>query len=128
MKKIFILIFAVILNADMLNIDDFSAEVFSKATNRPVSINLSAIFEGRYVEEESYKIVDALNVVIGSFFWEDLLTSAGKLKFKETLKSYILKKYGLDIDNIYIQKLYATPDIKKIVEALKREGMCIIRK
>ena len=128
MKKLLIFLLVCFLNADMLNVDDFSAEVFSKSANRPVSINLSAIFEGRYVEEVSYKIVDALNVVIGSFYWEDLLTSAGKLKLKETLKSYILKKYSIDIDNIYIQKLYATPDIKKIVEALKKEGMCIIQK
>ncbi len=129
MKKIVVLLFALaLLSADMLNIDDFSVEVFSKVTNKPVSINMDLIFEGRYVEDESYKVVDALNVVVGSFYWEDLITSAGKEKFKETLKAYTSKKYSIDIDDIYIQKIYSEPDIKKIVKALKKEGMCIIEK
>ena len=43
-----------------------------------MKIIIDLMIEGRYVEEESFKVVDALNVVIGSFFAEDLLTSKGK--------------------------------------------------
>ena len=127
MKKILIiLLFAVLsLSAQMLNVDDFSAEVFSRVTKKPVTIDLSMMFEGRYVEEESYKIIDALNIVIGSFYLEDLITSQGKQKLKEAIKSYTTSKYSIDIDNIYIQSLKSQPNTQEIIDALKKEGMCV---
>jgi len=127
MKKIIFILLVVVasLSAQMLNIDDFSSEVFSKVTKKPVTINLKMMVEGRYVEDESYKIIDALNIVIGSFYLEDLLTSQGKIKLKETLKSYTTNKYSVDIDNIYIQKLQTKPNTQEIIDALKKEGMCV---
>ena len=127
MKKIIFILLVVVasLSAQMLNIDDFSSEVFSKVTKKPVTINLNMMVEGRYVEDESYKIIDALNIVIGSFYLEDLLTSQGKIKLKETLKSYTTNKYSVDIDNIYIQKLQTKPNTQEIIDALKKEGMCV---
>ena len=127
MKKIMIisLLTALSLFAQMLNVDNFSAEVFSRVTKKPVTINLNMMFEGRYVEEESYKIIDALNIVIGSFYLEDLITSQGKEKLKETIKSYTTSKYSIDIDNIYIQKLQSQPNTQEIIDALKKEGMCV---
>ncbi len=127
MKKIIFILLVVIagLSAQMLNIDDFSSEVFSKITKKPVTVNLKMMVEGRYVEDESYKIIDALNIVIGSFYLEDLLTSQGKIKLKETLKSYTANKYSIDIDNIYIQKLQSQPNTQEIIDALKKEGMCV---
>ena len=127
MKKIIFILLLVVasLYAQMLNIDDFSSEVFSKVTKKPVTINLKMMIEGRYVEDESYKIIDALNIVIGSFYLEDLLTSQGKIKLKKTLKSYTTNKYSVDIDNIYIQKLQTQPNTQEIIDALKKEGMCV---
>jgi len=127
MKKIvFSLLFVSIgLYAQMLNIDNFSSVVFSRASNKPVTISLSLMIDGRYVEDESYKIIDALNIVIGSFYWEDLITSQGKVNFKKALKAYSTKKYSIDIDNIYIQKIKSQPNTQEIIDALKKEGMCI---
>lgn len=127
MKKIIFILLLVVagLSAQMLNIDDFSTEVFSKVTKKPVTVNLKMMVEGRYVEDESYKIIDSLNIVIGSFYLEDLLTSQGKIKLKETLKSYATHKYSVDIDNIYIQKLETQPNTQEIIDAFKKEGMCI---
>ena len=125
-KIVFSLLFVGIgLFAQMLNIDDFSSVVFSRATNKPVTVNLNLMVEGRYVEDESYKIIDALNIVIGSFYWEDLVTSQGKVNLKKALKAYTTKKYSIDIDNIYIQKIKSLPNTQEIIDALKREGMCI---
>ena len=95
MKRVFfVLVFtAMSLFAQMLSVDNFSAEVFSSVTKKPVTISLKMMFEGRYVEEESYKIIDALNIVIGSFYLEDLITSQGKQKLKEAIKSYTTNKY-----------------------------------
>ncbi len=119
------LVMAISLSAQMLNIDDFSSEVFSRVSKKPATINLNLMVEGRYVEDESYKIVDALNIVIGSFYLEDLITSQGKQKLKEAIKAYTLSKYSIDIDNIYIQKMQSMPNTQEIIDALKKEGMCI---
>ena len=110
MKKIIFVLLLVIasLSAQMLNIDDFSSEVFSKVTKKPVTIKIKMMIEGRYVEEESYKIIDALNIVIGSFYLEDLVTSQGKIKLKESIKSYTTSKYSIDIDNIYTKNSIST--------------------
>ncbi len=125
-KIVFSLLFVGIgLFAQMLNIDDFSSVIFSRATNKPVTVSLNLMVEGRYVEDESYKIIDALNIVIGSFYWEDLITSQGKVNLKKALKAYTTKKYSIDIDNIYIQKIKSQPNTQEIIDALKREGMCV---
>ncbi|MFK5881929.1 MAG: flagellar basal body-associated FliL family protein [Sulfurospirillum sp.] len=127
MRKIVFVLFLLTasLMAQMLSIDNFSAEVFSRATKKPVTINLKMMIEGRYVEEESYKIIDALNIVVGSFYLEDLITSQGKQKLKEAIKSYTTSKYSIDIDNIYILKLQSQPNTQEIIDALKKEGMCV---
>ncbi|MCF6173989.1 MAG: hypothetical protein L3J44_09465 [Campylobacteraceae bacterium] len=127
MKKVFIVLLFVALNltAQMLNIDDFNSVVFSRATNKPVSVSLNLMVEGRYVEDESYKIIDALNIIIGSFYWEDLITSRGKENFKIALKNYTTKKYSIDIDSVYIQKIQSQPSTKEIIDALKKEGLCV---
>jgi ABC-type phosphate/phosphonate transport system substrate-binding protein len=73
-----------------------------------------------------FKIIDALNVVIGSFYAENLLTSKGKEGLKQAIINYASDKHGIDIDHVYIQKL----NIKKesstydIIEAMKKEGCC----
>ena len=120
-----VLIMATSLFSQMLNIDDFSSVVFSRVTSKPVTINLNLMIDGRYVEDESYKIIDALNIVIGSFYWEDLITSRGKESFKTALKNYTTKKYSIDIDNVYIQKIQSQPNTQEIIDALKKEGLCV---
>ncbi len=127
LKKVIIslLFVCVSLFSQMLNIDDFSSVVFSRATGKPVTINLSLMVDGRYVEDESYKIIDALNVIIGSFYWEDLITSRGKENFKTALKNYTTKKYSIDIDDVYIQKIQSQPSTQEIIDALKKDGLCI---
>ncbi|NOX15243.1 MAG: hypothetical protein GXP61_04335 [Epsilonproteobacteria bacterium] len=127
MKKILVILLVVVINltAQMLNIDDFSSVVFSRATRKPVTITLNLMVEGRYVEDESYKIIDALNIIIGSFYWEDLITSRGKESFKTALKNYTTKKYSIDIDNVYIQKIQSQPSTQEIIDALKKEGLCV---
>jgi len=129
MRKIFtlLLLSVLLLQADeTLHVNEFEVSLFSKLAKEPVQVQTSMIFEGRDVEVYDFKIIDALNVVIGSFYAENLLTSKGKEGLKQAIINYTSDKYGLDIDNIYIQKL----NIKKesstydIIEAMKREGCC----
>ena len=129
MHKIFslLLLCVLLLQAEeTLHVSQFEVSLFSKLSKEPVQLETSMIFEGRDVEVYDFKIIDALNVVIGSFFAENLLTSKGKEGLKQAITNYTSDKYGIDIDNIYIQKL----NIKKesstydIIEAMKKEGCC----
>ncbi|NPA74301.1 MAG: hypothetical protein GXO12_06265 [Epsilonproteobacteria bacterium] len=125
-RFIVVLTFPLMMFAQMISIDDFKTDIFSRVDKNPKEVSLSVIIEGRYVEDESYKITDALNVVIGSFYVEDLLTSKGKEALKKLLIDYTAKKYGIDIDEVYIQKLMIdqNPSTNDIISALKKEGCC----
>lgn len=127
MKKIVILMVLICVNlvAQKLEISDFQTDVYSKSTNASLKkISVSMLIIGRYVDDESYKVIDALNVVIGSFFAEDLFTSRGKEGLKKGLINYTSKKYGLEIDDIYIKKFFIVdfPKTQEIIDAMKKEG------
>ncbi len=105
-KALFALLFASsLLYGELYKIPDFEADLFSKQGNKLKKIELSIMFDGDNVRANDYKLLDALNVVISSFYIEDLFTSQGKERFKDLLKKYIMKKYMLDIDFIYILHL-----------------------
>lgn len=117
----------VCLSAQKLEINELEVDVYStksKQFSKKVSLNM--ILTDRDVEEFSYKVIDAINVIIGSFSVEDLLTSKGKEAFKKALIRYSSKTYSVEIDNIYIQKMYVAtnPKVQDIVNALRQEGCC----
>ncbi len=130
MKKIVIFLMFVVgftqsVMAQTLILEGFESDLYSKKANFEIrKISLDMRIEGRYVEDESYKIVDALNIVIGSFFAEDLLTSKGKSALKETLKTFSSKEHGVDIDAVYIGvlKLLENPNVEDIINALRESG------
>lgn len=129
MKKIIFLTLALMqfLSAETIEIDKFTSDIFSKIKNGTKKIEMSLTIEGRDVEEEnSFKIVDGLNIVVGSFYFEDLMTSRGKENFKNTLKLYVTEKYRIDIDEIYIKYLFEkeSASTKEIIEAMKEAGCC----
>ena len=106
MKKILLLLLMLYISAyaELYKVPDFESDIFSKDGNRLKKIEMSLIFEGIDLQQNEYKLLDALNVIISSFYIEDLFTSQGKEKFKALLKQYTTKKYMLDIDFIYIIK------------------------
>ncbi len=127
MRKIFALLMlsVVLLQAEeTLFVEEFEVSLYSKLSKEPVQLETSIIFEGRDVEAYDFKIIDALNIVIGSFYAENLLTSKGKEGLKQAIINYTSDKYGIDIDNVYIQKLNIKKDIsaKIIIDELRREG------
>ncbi len=125
MKKILLLIFCFCLSAyaQLYKVPDFQSDIFSKDGNRLKKVEMSLIFEGEGIQNESYKILDALNIVVSSFYIEDLFTSKGKEHFKTVLKQYIAKKYMIDIDFIYIIKfnIKQSVDLDKIVQELENK-------
>ncbi len=87
MKKILLILLlsGLFLHADeTLHVNEFEVSLFSKLSKKPVQISTSLVFEGRDVEAFDFKIIDSLNVVIGSFYAENLLTSKGKEGLKKS--------------------------------------------
>lgn len=129
MKKVllFLLFLSTFMSAQTLILENFEADLYSKKANLETKkISLNIYLEGRYVDDESHKIVDALNVIIGSFFAEDLITSKGKSSLKQTLTKFCEKEYGVDIDGIYINslKIVDSVDLNELIRKLKESG-CI---
>ncbi len=123
MKKIFALAFAAVMAfAETLNIDNFETDLYSRDAKSSIKkVSVSLRLEGRDVVDNEAYVLDALNVVIGSFYVEDLLTSLGKEKFKDTLAKYTAKKHSIDIDEVLIISLKTVrePNIEELLEALK---------
>ena len=123
MKKIFALVFAAVMAfAETLNIDNFETDLYSRDAKSSIKkVSVSLRLEGRDVADNEAYVLDALNVVIGSFYVEDLLTSLGKEKFKETLVKYAAKKHSVDIDEVLILslKVMREPKIDELIKALK---------
>ena len=123
MKKIFALAFAAVMAfAETLTVDNFETDLYSRdAKNSIKKVSVSLRLEGRDVADNEAYVLDALNVVIGSFYVEDLLTSLGKEKFKETLVKYTAKKHSIDIDEVLIISLKTVrePNIEELLEAPK---------
>lgn len=125
--RAFLFIFMIVISGFALDIDDFQSDLYSKEGRNIIKkISLSLIIEGRYANENENAILDSLNVIIGSYFVEDILTSNGKEMFKKNLIAFLAKKHSVDIDQIYIKKLYIVNDTKvdEIIEALRRNGCC----
>ena len=126
MKKLFLsLVFGVFAFADVLKVSDFQTDIYSKAgqnLTKKISMNLEVV--GRDVEENEAYVLDALNVVVGSFYVEDILTSMGK--FKELFMKYAAKKHSLDIDDVLILniKVINNLELSEIIKAIKSQNLC----
>ncbi|HHD77596.1 MAG TPA: hypothetical protein ENK97_02305 [Campylobacteraceae bacterium] len=121
MRKVLLSLFFLISlsQAEIYKVDHFESDIFSKKGNALKKVELSLIFEGENLSRNDYKLLDALNIIISSFYLEDLFTSKGKERFKKLLKQFLLKKYMLDIDAIYLLKF----DIKPALNCDKLETL-----
>ncbi|MBT0741842.1 hypothetical protein UPTC15629_0534 [Campylobacter lari] len=111
--------------ANSLSIEDFRTDLYSKVGNNTLKkIEITLEFEGENLEEK--KIIDALNTIISSYFYEDLFTEVGKNNFKETLLKFSNKKYKTQIKNIYILKInsvsqFDLEELKRFVKDLEKK-------
>ncbi|AJC93788.1 hypothetical protein FVD15_04745 [Campylobacter volucris] len=114
---IFSFIIVVNIFANTLSIENFKTDLYSKTGNNVLkTIELNLEFEGENLEEK--KIIDALNTIISSYFYEDLFTEIGKTNFKETLLKFSNKKYKTQIKNIYLLKVNSVKEFD--IEELKK--------
>lgn len=123
MRKIFIECLLVVLGfGESLDIRDFETDLYSKDTQNSIKkVSVSLLVSGRDVQDSEAYILDGLNVVIGSFYVEDLLTSKGKEKFKETFAKYTSKKHLVDIDEVLIisLKIVREPKLEELLDLLR---------
>ena len=113
------------LHAQTFEIKDFESDIFSKEGNKLRGVTLSIWLEGEGLDRYGYQIKDALNIVLSSFYLEDLLTSKGKEGFKKSFKQYLKKKYSITLDNLYFNELKRSSrslDIDALILALKEAG------
>ncbi|TDJ87318.1 hypothetical protein E2O24_03845 [Campylobacter volucris] len=114
---IFSFIIVVNIFANTLSIENFKTDLYSKTGNNVLkTIELNLEFEGENLEKK--KIIDALNTIISSYFYEDLFTEIGKTNFKETLLKFSNKKYKTQIKNIYLLKVNSVKEFD--IEELKK--------
>lgn len=127
MKRILtaVLLLHVSLFAETLTLEHFKANVFAKVDKKPVEVTVGLVFEGNDVKKNEHKVIDALNIVIGSYFAEDLVTSRGKELLKSTIIAYAKKTHNVVIDSVLIQELSVktNPTTQEIVDAIKKEGV-----
>ncbi len=125
--KFLLLLLTTSLLGEVYSVNNFESDIFSRNGNKLKKVAMSLRIEGRDLKENDYKITDALNIIISSFYMEDLFTSQGKERFKTSLSKYLEKKYSVEADTIYLQKFklsQASTDVDELIAALKAEGCC----
>ena len=127
MKKIFlgffllgILEFHALFGADF-EIKNLEVDLYSKTSVEMKKISMDLhIFTNEVAKSSAIK--DAINVIVSSFYAQDLMSSKGKEAFKEAIKKYSASKYKIKIDDVYILSLKEIDniDIKRLVKQLDK--------
>lgn len=118
MKKFVFSLISVVAMAGSIEISNFETDLYSKS-NGLKKINLSIKVIGDNVANEKDFIQDSLNMVISSYYYEDLFTELGKENLKKTIIKYAGKKYSVNIDDILIMNLKSKDSAEAIKEILK---------
>lgn len=125
MKKIILIIaLPLLVFSQNFRIEGLRTELYSKADKNALKkIELSLELEGQKLQDEQAKILDSINTIISSFFYEDIFTESGKNKFKQILIQFSKKKYKIQIDNIYILSIngvkeFDLKEFKRFVSSL----------
>ena len=120
-----LLLTQIVLHAQIYEIKEFESDVFSKEGNKLRQISLSLWLQGENLDHYGVQIKDSLNIIVSSFYLEDLLTSQGKEKFKTSFKNYLAKKYDIEIEQLYFNTLkrsHNNLEIDELITALKEAG------
>lgn len=125
MKWLWLVLVPAFVVAQSVRIENMRTELYSKsAANTLKKVEISLEFEGASLNANENKLLDSTNTVIASFFYEDLFTELGKMKFKDTLTKFINKKYQLGVRNVYILSLKGVEkfDIKEFKSFLEESS------
>ena len=115
-----ILEFHALFGADF-EIKNLEVDLYSKTSSEMKKISMDLhIFTNEVAKSSAIK--DAINVIVSSFYAQDLMSSKGKEAFKEAIKKYSASKYKIKIDDVYILSLKEIDniDIKRLVKQLDK--------
>ncbi len=106
MKKLIVIFILTVfpLFGETVSINNFQTDIFSKNTNDLQKIKLDLVFDTNQTVPK-YKLKDGLNIVISSFYIEDLFTSKAKESFKTLLIDYLKKRHNISVNSIYIDNM-----------------------
>lgn len=105
-KWLLIGLFPLFVCAESLKIEHLRTEIYSKAAENTLKkIELSLEFEGENLRANENRLLDSTNTVIASFFYEDIFTELGKMRFKEALSKFASSHYGISVKNVFILSL-----------------------
>ena len=124
MRKILFLVFCLNL-AYGREITGFQSDIYSKSGGlKKIQMSLKIISPDEIYDKAP--LYDALNVIVGSFYAEDLMTSLGKENFKKNFAKYAQQEHSIVIDMVYIVELkfIGDADIDKIIKAIKERDLC----
>ncbi|ASM35080.1 periplasmic protein [Campylobacter sputorum subsp. bubulus] len=128
MKVLFcLLVFLSFSFSEGINIENFETNLYSKAGKNNIrKVSLSVELIGRDLMENKGKILDSINVIISSYFVEDIMTSKGKENFKNMVLEYARKRYNVDLEAMYIIELktISEPSMDEIIAAIRSTDIC----
>lgn len=113
------LLLAITVFAGQLRFGDIDTTILSKKTAEPVDVKISLVLQGRDLKESEVPLMDVVQSAVGSFWAETLVTSQGKEQFKKMVISLADKKYGIEVDFVYVINIKIdTCTLEKIRELL----------
>ena len=125
MRKLILAILTVVpLLAQTVSIENFKTDIFSKNSQNLKKIKVDLVFDiNTTIPTPEYKLKDAINIVISSFYVESLFTSQTKESFKNLLTNYLSKKHDINVSSIYItdMQILNQIDLDELVEKLKNK-------
>ncbi len=123
MKNSFLILLLLVSSifADRLSFDDIETSILSKKSGEPIAIELSLVLEGRDISQSRVQLMDTIQSVVGGFWAETLVTSQGKESFKKSVVAVADKKYGIEVDYVYILNLKVqTCTLEKLKQLLEK--------
>lgn len=100
--SLLLLILTFPLFADLLRFDNIETTLLLKKDRSPVNVDISLTLKGRDLNESEIELMDTVQTALGNFWAETLVTSEGKERLKKMIIDLADKKYGIEVDFVYI--------------------------
>ena len=117
-----------LLFADRLTIERMDTTLPHRQRNEPVDVSISLVVEGRDLKDERYKIIDVIQTALGRFDAYTLIKAQGKEALKSAIVDLADKRYGIEIDFVYIQNIRLETDTLRRCWELIHEGSRLQRR
>ena len=106
MKKVLLtLLLTTLLVADTLTIDHLQTTLPQKGHQGAIDADISLVLQGRDLAKNRYRLMDVIQMALGSLDADTLLTARGKKALKKMIVNFADSRYGIEVDFVYIQNV-----------------------